>query len=294
MTPRNFRPWLRLEDSSNVVSEASGSDLYFSKEQVFEVSMKGNILREGEIKQIRECCLGGSLDVKDIFGRRISSLEMELYFLKRFYVLYWGNHEDRKISVKKFNEDCKIPVKKFDEDEDEDEGLNHKNILTILGCCLETELPILVYEYSSKENLYKLLYDVTVGKDTLSLEYRLSALSWESKLRIATEIADAILTETEPPEFERLHALDYTDDEGSSSVGELDNAGAVPVLSSETLDQNEGDSTPSEFSRSFSLARANDVSSKKHLLEVSLKKKQIGRKRNQTTDGMHNTGIRMY
>ncbi|KAF6174207.1 hypothetical protein GIB67_033739 [Kingdonia uniflora] len=107
-----------------------------------------------------------------------------------FYVLYWGNHEDRKISVKKFTNNSISRI--IDDFVISLQIRNHKNVLTILGCCLETEFPILVYEYSSKKTLSNLLHDVTVGKDTLPLENRPLALSWESKLRIATEIADAI------------------------------------------------------------------------------------------------------
>ncbi|KAF6174210.1 hypothetical protein GIB67_033742 [Kingdonia uniflora] len=277
------------------------------------------------------------------------------------YVLYWGIHEYRKILVKKFSDRSINNISRIIDDFVISLQIrNHKNVLTILGCCIETEFPILVYEYSSKKTLSNLLHDVTVGKDTLPLENRPLALSWESKLRIATEIADAvtymhiststpiihrdikpinilldgrnvvklfdfalslkiplgedhveaevagtfgyldpeyfnssqltemcdvygfgvllieILTETKPREFKCLRDLDLTDEEGSSSVSELDNASAVPVLSSKTLDQNEGDLTPSEFSRSFSLARANDLYSKKCILEVSLKINKLG------------------
>ncbi|KAK9106349.1 hypothetical protein Syun_022360 [Stephania yunnanensis] len=61
--------------------------------------------------------------------------------------------------------------------------INHKHVAKLLGCCLETELPILVYECS---DVNKILSDLIID------DHQSSPLSWESRLRIATEIADAI------------------------------------------------------------------------------------------------------
>ncbi|KAL2924807.1 Wall-associated receptor kinase 1, partial [Bienertia sinuspersici] len=60
--------------------------------------------------------------------------------------------------------------------------VNHRNVVKLLGCCLETEVPLLVYEYVSNGNLFEHIH----GKDDVSW------LSWENCLRIATEAANAI------------------------------------------------------------------------------------------------------
>ncbi|KAL2941566.1 Wall-associated receptor kinase 1 [Bienertia sinuspersici] len=60
--------------------------------------------------------------------------------------------------------------------------VNHRNVVKLLGCCLETEVPLLVYEFVSNGNLFKHIHD----KDDASW------LSWENCLRIATEVANAI------------------------------------------------------------------------------------------------------
>ena len=59
---------------------------------------------------------------------------------------------------------------------------NHWNVVGLLGCCLETEVPLLVYEFISNGNLFELIHNQ--DGDFL--------ISWKMRLQIATKVAEAL------------------------------------------------------------------------------------------------------
>ena len=58
--------------------------------------------------------------------------------------------------------------------------INHRNVVKLLGCCLENPVPLLVYEFIPNGMLFEYIHNE-------------NKVSWEIRLRIATESAKALL-----------------------------------------------------------------------------------------------------
>ncbi|CAL9029148.1 unnamed protein product [Prunus brigantina] len=60
--------------------------------------------------------------------------------------------------------------------------INHRNVVQILGCCLETQVPLLVYEFIPNGTLSQYIQG----------QIEKFPLTWEMRLQIATEVAGAL------------------------------------------------------------------------------------------------------
>ncbi|XP_031379794.1 wall-associated receptor kinase-like 22 [Punica granatum] len=60
--------------------------------------------------------------------------------------------------------------------------INHRSVVKLLGCCLETEVPHLVYEFIPNGTLYQYIHEPDER----------SPVTWEARLQIATEVAGAL------------------------------------------------------------------------------------------------------
>ncbi|GKV26907.1 hypothetical protein SLEP1_g36121 [Rubroshorea leprosula] len=90
--------------------------------------------------------------------------------------------DGRIVAVKKSKVLDKEKVKEFINEVVILSPINHRNVVELLGCCLETKVPMLVYEFIPNGTLFQYIHD----------ENEDFPLSWERRLTIAAEVAAAL------------------------------------------------------------------------------------------------------
>ncbi|KAG8643827.1 wall-associated receptor kinase-like 8 [Manihot esculenta] len=90
--------------------------------------------------------------------------------------------DGRIVAIKKSMKANKAKVEEFINECVILSQINHRNIVKLLGCCLETEVPLLVYEFIPNGTLYQYLHHQ-------NNEFQ---LTWEMRLQIATQVSRAI------------------------------------------------------------------------------------------------------
>ncbi|KAJ1693101.1 hypothetical protein LUZ63_009799 [Rhynchospora breviuscula] len=108
--------------------------------------------------------------------------------------VYKGTLRDHIVAIKKCNIADENKKKEFGKEMLILSQINHKNIVRLLGCCLEVEVPMLVYEFIPNGTLFHHIHNKKQG----------SCISLTTRLRIAQESAEALAYlhfSTSPPIF---------------------------------------------------------------------------------------------
>ncbi|XP_065625315.1 wall-associated receptor kinase 4-like [Quercus suber] len=91
--------------------------------------------------------------------------------------------DDRIVAIKKSKIVDESQIEQFINELVVLSQINHTNVVKLLGCCLEIQVPLLVYEFVPNGTLFEYIHH----------ESKVSIVPWETRLRIATEFAETLL-----------------------------------------------------------------------------------------------------
>ncbi|XP_022765897.1 putative wall-associated receptor kinase-like 16 [Durio zibethinus] len=144
----------------------------------------GGILLREQLSKLKECGETGKIFTADELEKATNNYhETRILGKGGQGSVYKGILPDgRRIAIKKSVIGDQSQVQQFINEVNVLSQINHRNVVKLLGCCLETQVPLLVYEYARNGTLFDHLHNAAYA----------SVISWETRLKIATQTAEAL------------------------------------------------------------------------------------------------------
>ncbi|BFG28229.1 hypothetical protein CerSpe_145030 [Prunus speciosa] len=164
---------------------------YWGKKKRRFIKLKEKYFQEngGLLLQQQLASRGGSVETTKIFTAEELEKATNNYHESRvlgeggYGTVYKGILEDDKVvAIKKSKICAPAQNEQFVNEVIVLSQINHRNVVRLLGCCLETPMPLLVYEFIINGTLSEHIHN----------KCRESLLSWELRLKIAAETAGAL------------------------------------------------------------------------------------------------------
>lgn len=139
-------------------------------------------LTKGLVKRSRQLKI---FSIKDM-ERATNGFDPDLVLGRNLSTVYKATLEDRSVAIKAPRDD-KPSMEQLNLILTEASAgivMSHNNMVKLYGCCLETCIPILVYDFLPKGGLFEFLHEPR-GSNYQSLK-------WNDRLRIATDVSYAL------------------------------------------------------------------------------------------------------
>ncbi|OAY58363.1 hypothetical protein MANES_02G171500v8 [Manihot esculenta] len=108
--------------------------------------------------------------------------ESEIVGRGGFGIVYKGTLDHKSVAIKKSKVMDHDQIEQFVNEVVVLCQIKHPNVVKLIGCCLETSVPLLVYEFINNKTLHYHIHNEVVE----------SPMPWKTRLRIAVETADAL------------------------------------------------------------------------------------------------------